>query len=202
MKHINLLPWRETLKKEREKRFGIITGISLGVMVAIWGGVHFGFASQIEYQKSRNDFLNTKIAEAERKIKEIEELEKEKESLVARMEAVQKLEADRSKVVHLLDALIEAVPSGLSFTTLTQKADVVTIDGFAQSDSRVASLMRKISESEWLSDPHVSVIKASSKDKRDISNFNLRFKQISPKTEEEEVKAKPKKEEPKAKGKK
>lgn len=200
MKHINLLPWRETLKKEREKRFGIITGIALGVAAAIWGGVHFAFASQIEYQKSRNDFLNKEIAEAEKKIKEIEELEKEKERLIARMEAVQKLEEDRSKVVLLLDALIEAVPSGVSFTTLTQKADVITIDGFAQSDSRVATLMRKISESKWLSDPRVTVIKSSNQDKREISTFNLSFKQISPKKEEEEEK--PKKEEQKAKEKK
>jgi len=190
MKHINLLPWRETLKKEREKRFGIIAGIALAFTAGIWGGVHFYFVSQIEYQQSRNNYLKKEIAEAEKKIKEIEKLESEKANLIARMEAVQKLEEDRSKVVYLLDALIEAVPPGVSFTSLTQKGDKVLIEGFAQSDARVASLMRGVSNSKWLSDPDVSVIESKSKNKaersREISSFKLSFKQITPKKKKEE----------------
>jgi len=199
MKHINLLPWRETLKKEREKRFGVITAVALAFTAGIWAGVHLFLASQIEYQQSRNNYLTEEIKEADKKIKEIEALEKEKENLVARMEAVQKLEEDRSKVVYLLDALIKAVPPGVSFTSLKQKDDKVTIQGFAQSDARVASLMRGISDSEWLFNPEIFVIESKSKQsKRDISTFELSFKQLTPrKKKEEEAKKEEAKEEAK-----
>jgi len=135
--------------------------------------------------------------------------------LIARMEVVQKLEEDRSKVVYLLDALIKATPPGVSFTKLSQTGDKVTINGFAQSDARVASLMRGVSDSEWLSSPEVSVIKADSKGisnkvtdnknnkiKREISTFTLSFKQITPKKKkEEEAKEEEAKEEGKKEGK-
>ncbi|MBE9562353.1 MAG: hypothetical protein IMF12_05775, partial [Proteobacteria bacterium] len=44
--NINLLPWRDTLKKEREARFGIIIGISLlltGLVILI---IHLYFQGE------------------------------------------------------------------------------------------------------------------------------------------------------------
>jgi len=71
MQHINLLPWRETLKNERQIRFGIIAGISVAFAGLVVLAVHMYMASEIGYQKSRNSYLEKQIKTAEDKITEI-----------------------------------------------------------------------------------------------------------------------------------
>ena len=149
MPRINLLPWRETLKKEREIRFGIITGISLGIMAVIFLGIHFYIANAISYQESRNNYLAEQIKAAEEKIAEIKAMEQQKERLIERMSVIQELEKSRPQVVHLFDELVKQVPQGVYFTKMIQKGDKITLEGVAQSDARVSSLMSNIEISHF-----------------------------------------------------
>jgi type IV pilus assembly protein PilN len=63
---------------------------------------------------------------------------------------------------------------------MKQKDDKVTLEGVAQSDARVSSLMKKIDESEWLTLPKIYIIKSkeNKKDKkRSVSTFKLEVTQ-------------------------
>ena len=66
MAHINLLPWRDQLRKERQKNFFITLGIAAVVAALAVGGVHFQIQTQIDFQKSRNNRLQQEIAAAGR----------------------------------------------------------------------------------------------------------------------------------------
>lgn len=191
MPRINLLPWRETLKKEREIRFGIITGVSLGIAVIIFLGVRFYIANAISYQENRNNYLTEQIKEAEAKIAEIEELQQKKERLIERMSVIQELEKSRPQVVHLFDELVKQIPQGVYFTEMAQKDDKITLNGIAQSDARVSSLMSNVEISQWLTNPKIYEIKtdkaASSRNKKTkagrVSKFKLEVTQTAPKSE-------------------
>ena len=79
MAHINLLPWREELRKQQRSEYLTILGITAAVAAAVWGGVHLQYNEMISYQNSRNDYLTTQIQGLDRKIAEIRELERQKE---------------------------------------------------------------------------------------------------------------------------
>ena len=159
MAHINLLPWRDTLKREREIRFGIIAGISLAIAGLIVLGVHAYMQSLINYQQTRNRMLEQEISRLEKQIEEINTLQQKRERMVQRMEAIQALEASRNRPVHILSEIVERVPEGVHFVLLKQEREQLTLEGFAQSDARVASLMRDLDASEWLAQPSPKIIR-------------------------------------------
>ncbi|MDM8557807.1 PilN domain-containing protein [Candidatus Parabeggiatoa sp. HSG14] len=163
MPRINLLPWRETLKKEREIRFGIITGVSLVLTGLVVLGVHIYFESEIGYQQKRNKYLQREIKKAEDQIKEIEQLDEKKQHLIERRNAIQKLEESRPQVVHLFDEFVRRVPNGVYFTTMAQKNNQITLEGVAQSEGRISSLMKNFETSQWVSHPKIIVIKRNKK---------------------------------------
>ncbi len=188
MPHINLLPWRETLKKERETRFFIITGISLLFMGFLVFLVHFYMDTQIGYQQGRNHYLKSEIKKVDAQLQTIKKLKKEKQRLIERMDIIQELEESRSNVVHLFDELVKQLPNGVYFTSMKQKGDKITLEGVAQSDSRVSSLMGNIEASQWLTNPKILTIKAiedkklqkSAYKKRRLSHFKLEITQTTP----------------------
>jgi type IV pilus assembly protein PilN len=188
MAHINLLPWREELRKQRQKEFGVIVIIALLVMGGIVGAVHLQIQAMIQYQEARNTRLDQEIAALDQKIKEIKDLEKEKENLIARMRIVEQLQTSRPEVVHLFDELVNTVPEGIYLTRLEQKGRSITIDGYAQSNARVSSFMRALDGSEWLESPDLVRIQAVKRQGRDfggmrLSEFSLKVSQSQPRQE-------------------
>jgi type IV pilus assembly protein PilN len=192
MTRINLLPWRDTLKKEREIRFGIITGISIGLALLVILSVHLYMESAISYQKQRNKFLETEIKNAENQIAEIEELDQQKQRLIERMNVIQELEESRPMVVHLFDELVKRIPNGVYFTSMKQKGNKITLEGIAQSDARVSSLMANIESSLWLTNPKIYSIESKEdtnrtlQTKRSLSEFKLEVTQTAPKKNTQE----------------
>lgn len=161
MTTINLLPWREALRKEKQQQFFVALGASVAVMLLIVGGVHIQIQSMIEVQNARNSFLQAQIDRVERQIVEIDALEKEKQSLLARMEVIQNLQEGRSQMVHIFDQIARAVPEGVYVTKIEQKEGVINLLGMAQSNARVSSLMRNLETSEWFKDPKLEEIVAN-----------------------------------------
>ncbi len=175
MAHINLLPWRENLRKKRQKDFGMSVVLALILTGAACGGVHFYIEDMISHQGARNAYLGQEIAIVDKKISEIKDLEKQKAQLIARMNVIQSLQGSRPQIVHLFDELVSTIPDGTYLTKLEQKGDGVTMDGIAESNARVSAYMRNIESSPWLGDPALQVIKSTEKSK---GTFTLTAKQI------------------------
>ncbi|MCW8889907.1 MAG: PilN domain-containing protein [Sedimenticola sp.] len=181
MAHINLLPWRETLRKKRQKDFGMSVLLALILTGAACGGVHFFIEDMISYQEARNGYLGQEIALVDKKIKEIKDLEKQKAQLIARMNVIQSLQGSRPQIVHLFDELVSTIPDGTYLTKLAQDNDQVTMNGVAESNARVSTYMRNIELSEWLESPSLQVITSTEKAK---GSFILKSKQINHNTSE------------------
>ena len=75
MANINLLPWREELRKEKTRQFATITGFSVFLTIAVLLLIHVTISSQISHQQKRNKILQDEISRLEVALKEIEGLE-------------------------------------------------------------------------------------------------------------------------------
>ena len=158
MARINLLPWREERRKQRQKEFGVmLAGSALGAVLLSFLIVSF-YSGQISGQNERNAYLRDRITEVDKQIKEIEELDKKKAKLLARKEVIEQLQANRSQMVHLFDSLVRTIPDGINLTSLKQSDRKLQLKGLAQSSTRVASYMRNIEASEWLTDPSLDIL--------------------------------------------
>ncbi len=187
MPHINLLPWRDELRKRREKEFIVTAVIAALMMGGVVLGVHLHYESRIAYQNQRNTFIETEITALDKKLKEIENLKKERDRLIARTKVIQDLQAGRPEIVHVFDELVTTLPDGVYYTKVAQKGRGLNLHGVAQSNARVSSLMRSLSTSTWFENPSLVEITADLQKKRAVrlSKFKLNVSQATKKKQDE-----------------
>ena len=149
--------------------------------------VRLEISQRTDYQTRRNQFLTGQIAQLDRKIEEIQELDKKKKNLIARMEVIQKLQVSRPEVVHLLDELAKTTPEGVQLTEFQQTDRTIAITGVAQSNARVSVYLRNLDLSPWFQEPALQIIESKPEGKerkaRQLSRFALQVKQADPTTE-------------------
>lgn len=183
---INLLPWRENLRKELQQKFLTTMAGFIIITLTLGGVVHFINTIRINNQDARAQFLQTHIASVEKKIEEIKTLEKEKERLKARIDAIEQLQSNRPLIVRFFDELVTSLPEGVSILSVEQKKDLIVINGVAESNARVSSFMNRLERSDWLGGSKLSVIEAKSEGQQRFSNFTINFQQTMPGQSEEE----------------
>ena len=182
MARINLLPWREQLREERKKEF-----MTVLVLIIIFAGglVFLGdryLNGKIDHQNARNEFLQKEITLLETRIKEIEELQARRTQLLDRMKIIQDLQGNRPIIVRVFDELARTLPDGVHFDSLGMKASTISVEGRAESNSRVSNLMRQMDGSEWLTSPNLTAVRAVTSGGLDQANvFELSVKQTEPK---------------------
>jgi len=186
MAKINLLPWREELRKEQQQQFFIVLGFFAVAAVVIIGLVHVYHSQLIERQLVRNKFLIDQTVLLDKKIEEIQELEREKQGLLDRMRAIEQLQGNRPLIVHFFDELIASLPEGVNVKSISQSGTDITIIGEAQSNARVSSFMRNLESSAWLANPKLDIIQANDVSGTRVSTFTLRFSQVIPQLDGEE----------------
>lgn len=170
---VNLLPHREERRKRGRQHFSVLAGLTAALGVAVVGAGYLYVAGQIATQQDRNAFLKAEIAKLDKEIAEIKKLKDEIAALLARKQIIETLQADRAQTVHLLDQLVRQMPEGVYLKSLRQRGLTVNLQGYAQSNARVSTLMRNIESSPWLADPKLVEIKASTVNKKRLAEFNM-----------------------------
>jgi type IV pilus assembly protein PilN len=191
MARINLLPWREELRKKRQQDFvaAIIAGI---IVTCILFAMVYAYIEGIkEYQTQRNQRLKDEITQVEKKIAQVKEIEDKKSKLNEKITLIQNLQASRPKIVHVFDELRRITPIGIHLLSFTQKGDEITMVGKSQSNSRVSEYMDAIDKSLSFATPKLKFVKgqegqAVAGDKVQMSDFTMVLKIKADKPEEED----------------
>jgi type IV pilus assembly protein PilN len=165
MARINLLPWRAERRKQRQRDFYTMLGFAAigGVLLSLL--IWFYYDRQVSGQGDRNTFLQAEIEKVKEQNKEIERLDRQKDRLLARKKVIEELQAKRSQMVHLFDALVRTIPDGVVLTALKQEGDILTLEGRTQSNARVSAYMRNLESSGWMTNPELSIIEAKAPEK-------------------------------------
>jgi type IV pilus assembly protein PilN len=179
MPRINLLPWREAERKQRRQEFGVgaIGALILAGVIAF--AVNWQISGAIDDQNERNQYLKTEIANLDKQIAEILDLEQRKQRLSSRIQVIEQLERSRPEIVHVFDQIVRTLPDGVYLTGLKQTERKLTLKGVAQSSTRVASYMRNLDSSEWLTDPSLDILETKGSGEGG-SEFTLNAAQENP----------------------
>jgi type IV pilus assembly protein PilN len=183
MARINLLPWREWERERKKKEFlvNLAAVLVAGVAIVLLFGWYLD--DRIEAQNARNGYLEEQIAELDRKIAEIENLQKTRDELLARMRIIQELQGNRPVIVRVFDEMVRTLAKGVHFKTLKKQGTTLTIEGIAESNNRISSLMRNLDNSDWFASPNLKSIKEDPTNLdygAQASTFNLTFVQTNP----------------------
>jgi type IV pilus assembly protein PilN len=147
MTHINLLPWREQLKKERQKEFLALMLLSIGVTLFICLMIHLVLARQYAMQMAANNFLNQEITSVDAQIVQVNAIKQKKNDLIRRLYIIQRLQTDRAQLVQMFDDFVKILPPGIYITSVKKEANTITVSGRAQSNQQVSALMKNIDAS-------------------------------------------------------
>lgn len=180
MIRVNLLPYREERRKARRSQFfalAALIGILGGLIVFLVHGINAGY---ISHQEGKNDFLKREIAALEKDLDEIKRLKEQTEALLSRKRVIESLQGSRAEAVELFNELAQNVPNGVFLKEVKQVGPKVTLSGYAQSNARVATLMRNLEGSHLLEKPDLVEIKAAQLDKRQVSEFVLHVSVVRP----------------------
>ena len=179
MTKINLLDWRAQRREQIKQRFFVMMGAAVAVAAVIFGVTYLTMKNAIDLQNDRNNYHKQQIAEVDQKIKEIQELEKVKNNLLARMRVIEELQASRSATVHFFDELVNTLPEGVTLTSIKQAGTQVTVEGAAESNGRVSTYMKNLEASAWFDDPKLIVIKTTESGTARRSDFTLQVTNLT-----------------------
>lgn len=180
MAKINLLPWRQAYREEKKREFlGIFFGVGL---LAAFGAYLWVSSVQtsIENQNARNQMLKQEISKLDAQVKEISEIKKVRDDLLARIKVITDLEGTRPVIVRYFDELARSIPDGVWVSSVDRKGNLVTIEGTAESYNRVASFMRNLESSDWYASPNLSSVQAAPDQGEDASTFKMTVESSAP----------------------
>ena len=186
MVRINLLPHRQIKRAERQRQFNLMlaaTAVAAAVLVFM-GQTYIG--AQVDSQSDRNSRLTAANEKLDKEIAEIKDLKDQINSVLERKEVVENLQTDRSQAVVVLDEIARQLPEGMVLTSIKQQGKTITLQGIADTNARVATLVRNLSTSAWMEAPRLIEIKAVSDKtaKTKQNNFTMTVNLKAPKAEE------------------
>lgn len=173
MVRINLLPHRQIKRAEKQREFGLM---ALFVAVAALAIIFLGWTylgAKKQTQIERNTRLELAIAKLDTEIADIVELKNQINSVLERKRIVENLQTNRSQAVVVLDELARQLPEGLYLKSIRQNQDVITMEGVADTNARVATLVRNLEASEWLEKPVLIEIKTTSVNNVKQNDFTM-----------------------------
>lgn len=173
MANINLLPWREGIRQERNKVTNLFCAAVFGVAVLIAFGAKLFMDSRIQNQVDRNTFLQTEINKLSKVIAEIEDIKLRRDALSARIDVIQTLQQNRAKIVHIFDDLVNKIPEGVFYDSIQKSGASLNIKGQSQSNERVSRLMKNLDNSEWFDNSSLKVVDVLALNGVSVSEFDI-----------------------------
>ena len=184
MMRINLLPHRQIKRAAKQREFGLMALMAAGAACAV---VFLGWqflSAQNNTQLERNSRLEKANADLDKQIADIKDLKDQINNVLERKHVVENLQTNRSQAVVILDELTRQLPEGVYLKSIKQTGNLITIDGVADTNARVATLVRNLSVSNWMESPNLVVINAATVNNIKQNEFTVTVSLKTQKTEE------------------
>lgn len=175
MSNINLLPWRIEDKKKKKSAFLAFLSLALLVTAVLSFAGKLFVDMKIDAQNNRNQFLQRETIIIENRIAEIRDIKKQKHLLERRIKAIKALEKQRNLVTRLFNTLVNVTPRGIYLTEITYSGDRIKTKGLSESNKSLATLVRNIDATDWLSDASISSVVAEVAEPIQASKFSMHF---------------------------
>jgi len=173
MARINLLPWREEARRERQRQFlySLLGTLVLGAVLVLMVGLFFD--QRISNQESRNQQIQVEINRLEKRIARIRDLENTRNRLLSRKQIIESLQASRSLTVELLDKLAKTIPVGITLTNVRQQGTRLTLLGTSQSNARVSAYLQSLDGMDLFVRPELQYVRAAVRPSNRIETYEF-----------------------------
>jgi type IV pilus assembly protein PilN len=173
MARINLLPWREEARRERQRQFlySLMATLVLGAVLVLVVGMFFD--QRISQQESRNQQIQVEINRLEQRITQIQNLERTRNRLLSRKQVIESLQASRSLTVELLDKLAKTIPAGITLTDVRQQGNNLTLLGSSQSNARVSAYLQSLEEMDLFVGPELQYVRTAEKPRSRMETYEF-----------------------------
>lgn len=162
---VNLMPYREQIKKEQLKQFYTIIGIFAAIAL-VCTFVTYSFVSvKIDSQKSRNAYIVKENDKLKKEITEISNLQNDIDDTLGKRKVVEGLQVNRVDAVNILNEVASQLPDGMKLTEVSSRAngksDLITLKGTTNSNNKVSLYMTDLVKSGVFINPVLIEIKSS-----------------------------------------
>jgi type IV pilus assembly protein PilN len=173
MARINLLPWREEARRERQRQFlySLMGTLVLGAIVVLIVGLFFD--QRISHQEDRNQQIQVEINRLQQRINRIAELEKTRNRLLSRKQIIESLQASRSLTVELLDKLARTIPVGVTLLTVKQQGKTLTLLGTSQSNARVSAYLQSLEAMDLFVKPELQYVRTAKNPDSPVESYEF-----------------------------
>lgn len=176
MSNINLLPWREGRKVRQKKRFMLLLAAAVAVTTLVMVLINLRIGQLEAHQQERNRFLQLETVRLDQVLGEISAIRQQREQLLERMRLIEQLQHRRAFSVRLFNQMPGLVPAGVYLSSLNVDRERIELVGKAEAYPRVASMLRSMEDSRWLTEPRLGSIYASDSQPMALSQFAMSVK--------------------------
>ncbi|MGF1843575.1 PilN domain-containing protein [Vibrio clamense] len=173
---VNLLPWRETKRAQHRRRFFGLVILSFLLAVGIqWGGGLY-FSDQKSQQQARLTYLKQYIAQLDSKIDALDVVKQEHDSIMTRLDMVEKLQRGRNKTTELMNLIAQLIPEGVYVDKIKMNGQDLELSGISDSTARLATMLDNLERSSLLVDVEMhSIVLGKKRFGIDFQTFNVSF---------------------------
>lgn len=150
---VNLLPWRDTQRKQDKKSFLLSLVICLAITFLILAVIHFTLGSKVKYQDRRNRILQTEINQLTNQISKLSKIKEKEKILALQIQILHAMQKDQYLSIKLMNEINQITPKGIFLQAVRKANNQFSIQGQATSNILVSQLMKSLKESRYILSP-------------------------------------------------
>lgn len=177
---INLLPYREALRAEKNRQAVVVLVGILLIAAMIYYGIFQIFSAQAAAKDQQVQYLQTVSRQLKAEMTTIVDLRKKRAALIAREGLITHLQNQRNQAVQVFNEMVQLTPPGVFLTTLRTSQQGLTVNGYAEGNADVAAFMRHIQKSAVFSHPVLNIISRFQLGHEPVNRFTLHMRWRSP----------------------
>lgn len=176
MIRINLLPYREAIRKEQLRILGLWAAVCVVMLVIAYYGVYWWFDKRLDNQQQRVEYLKQEIVKLDDQIKTIADIKEKRQTMLDRLDVVEKLQSQRGAVVKVFNELASRTPVGAYFSKVEQSGNDFLLEGYADSNGQISELMRALEASPMFDAPVLDIISRTELNGTPVGQFKMHVK--------------------------
>lgn len=179
---LNLLPWRETLRRKYKTIFKItwyVSFVACILIVTIWHIIlqHHNSQQLLTLQQSQQQLQPLQIRQ-----KQLEDIQQKLYNLQQQKKAIHLIENDQQHNLEFLTLLSKTIPPTIQLDFIAKNSNSITIKGRTYSLAALAEFIYKTNHaaSPWLNQPSLQEIRSNNNTNSAEKSFTLTINNKSP----------------------
>ncbi|MFM8453620.1 MAG: PilN domain-containing protein [Gammaproteobacteria bacterium] len=147
---INLLPWREERKKNKNIVFGILASSVVSLVFVFMSFLKSNLQSDLDQIFQDNEKLRMKILAKTSLLGAVGNIEKDRAEIEKRLLVIKEVELSRGMNVKMLLMFSQNVPSGIKIKSIKKEANKITVIGITKQNLDVSEFMDNIKKNNFI----------------------------------------------------